>query len=152
MKNKALTYLLLAIVLVVWGIIFNKIFQASSDESFISVNNSIKIKSDTLSIAKKYQLKLNYTEPFLGTSYNVRKKILHKPKPVKVIDLFPIENLVYLGMIKNAKKKSTIAIVKWRGVEAYLAIGEKIENIKIVKIENSFIEVKVEGLSYKVLK
>lgn len=152
MKSKALTYILLAIVLVVWGVIFNKIFQANNNNVVVPAINTNKVKADTLIPVKSYQLKLNYIEPFLGKSYSVKRKVSSKSKIVKVRDPFPIENLSYLGMIKNKKKKSTIAIIKWRGVEAYLGIGEKIDNIIIIKIENSFIEVQVEGLTYKVLK
>lgn len=152
MKNKVFTYVLLVIVLVVWGIIFNKIFQANADETTISDSKPMKVKSDTLFTPKQYLLKLNYREPFLGTSYTVKKKAQVKPKSIKPVDPFPIEDLSYLGMIKNAKKKTSIAIVKWRGVESYVGIGEKVNNIKILSVENSYIEVQVQGVNYKVLK
>ena len=152
MKNKVITYLLLAIVLIVWGIIFNKVFKVNNEELFVYSKTNVTKNSDTLIPIQKYQLKLNYTEPFLGTSNQVKKQITSKPKVLKLNTPFPIENFSYLGMIKNTRKKSTLAIVKWKGLEAYLAIGEKIDNIQVIKIDNSFVELRVDGVNYKVMK
>lgn len=152
MKSKALTYLLLAMVLVVWGIIFSRIFNPSNDDFSVLNTKNSQGKEDTLTTIIPYKLKLNYTDPFLGSTYEVKARVKAKPQPVKKADPFPIENLEYLGMIKNAKKKSTIAIVKWKGKEIYLVSGEKVENIKLTTIDIAFIEVQVEGTKYKVWK
>ena len=135
MKNEAITYLLIILVLIVWGIIFNKVFNSNNDETLVHRNINTLLPNDTLITIHNYQLKTDYKEPFLGTSRKINKHIITKTKIIKPAIPFPKEDFHYLGMIKNSRKKSILAIVKWKGTESYLSIGDVIDNIKIVKID-----------------
>ena len=150
MKNKALTYLLSAFVLIIWGTIFYKIFFHSEEvESTpdIIIPTMVSAQSDT---TYDYHLRLDYPDPFIrvpmkrGEKGAPKAPISQKSKsvasnrnqaspsttnaPANVV-WPPIK---YEGSIKSNQK--TTAIISVNGKTSFLAQGQTFLEVKIESI------------------
>ena len=99
MKKEKKTYLLLAVVLVIWGVLAFQIFKAvNPSEEVVPVftttqkTNLIKLeKRDTFSIVA------NYRDPFLGTL--PKSSIPKKKKRQSKKEVVPEKDIRYTGFI-----------------------------------------------------
>ncbi len=153
MKNKLLTYLLLVLVIVVWGLIFVRLFGSKNEEQKIQKGNMIKNSIDSSILNTKYTLRFNYADPFLGQ----KNSISQVRKPKKFIEVKdqpkpePIE-VQYLGMISNKKQKSVLALIRLNGQEYYLSLGETMNGLELIKCDEIEIVLKKGNKKYTVSK
>ena len=152
MKNKVLTYLLAAFVLIIWGTIFYKIFFHSDEmESTpdIIVPTMASEQSDT---THDYHLCLDYPDPFIrvpmkrGEKVKQAAPISHGNKSVasnknRTSPSNPTANapvnvvwppIKYEGSIKSNQK--TTAIITVNGNTSFLAQGQTFMEVKIESI------------------
>lgn len=141
-KNKALTYVLIVVVLLVWGLIIYRIviaYSSNHDESYVpppapkEVFNDYAVPKDTA------RLLLNYRDPF-GIA---ARKDTAKPLPrirqntgiarANVPPPFNWDIIRYSGYIKNPGSKKLIAFMKINGQEAMMSEGETIGQFKLVR-------------------
>ena len=160
MKKKKIIYLLVPLVVIVWGFVF---YQLSS--SFLSTPNYAKketlqkinideIKRDTFSIVA------NYRDPFLGTATSsnrsngsLTKKTSNKPKiktEVKAEKPWPI--ITYKGMIKNNNSEKRVGIIKIDGKEYLVKEGDLLKDLKIIEISKQLIKVNFQKESKSITK
>lgn len=146
MKKNQKTYLLLAVVIGIWGFIGFKLLNASNPEPVamteltsneIFVPKQLK-KRDIFSIAA------NYRDPFLGTVHAPKKikkktarKIVKKEVPQKVIS--------YTGFITDNSSKQKIFFVTIEGQQHMMGINETVQEVKLVKGSKNQIEVRHNG-------
>lgn len=70
MKNKKLTYVLVPAVILVWGLIFYRIFFNQEKSDPMNTYRSDKSLNDTASAEQNdFQLSFHYTDPFLKNIY-----------------------------------------------------------------------------------
>lgn len=157
MKNKSVTYLLLAVVAVVWGLIVWKIISHYGDEGTITaIQQSTKIDIRNSNHDSTYRLELNYPDPFLRgntagitergnndqqvftnqqRSTTVRKIKVEKSKPVitppEVIDW---SFLKYIGLIGNRNSTQKIGLVTIHNKDHVIKEKEVFEGVSIVRI------------------
>ena len=121
LKNKKVTYLLIILVMVIWGLVFNKIYskfggnkrvEKSLPKSIGSIENS---KGDSV-----FTLILDYPDPFL--------------KAGGLADNHPVT-------AANITQKQAIA---WPSIEyrGYIVLSNKKESTGLLKIQNSDLLVK----------
>lgn len=153
MKNKFLTYFLLVLVVVVWGLIFMRLFNNKQEERAPQKLYQAKSVLDTSVLYSTYSLKLNYQDPFLGSHYKVNTNTVKKREKVK-IGAIPEEKLdvQYLGMISNKKQKSMLAIIRWNGAEHYIAVGESIDGMELLGCNETTITLKKGKKKYIINK
>lgn len=153
MKNKLLTYLLIVLVIVVWGLIFMRLFSTSKEEIKSQRVINTKYTIDTSILNTKYTLRLNYTDPFLGQKNKAFLLSKHK-KSIKIKEQVQPESIdaQYLGMISNKKQKSVLALIRLNGEEYYLSIGETIDEIKLVNCNETSIVLKKGKTKYIINK
>ena len=153
MKNKLITYLLIVLVIVVWGLIFMRLFSTSKEEIKSQRVINTKYTIDTSILNTKYTLRLNYTDPFLGQKNKVF--LLSKPKKnIKLKEKVQPEPIdaQYLGMISNKKQKSVLALIRLNGEEYYLSVGETINEIKLLNCTETSIVLKKGNTKYIINK
>lgn len=141
MKNKKLTYVLIPLVAVVWGLIFYKIYlQVKGDDKdvqpfTVKTGNSVAVASDTV------RLKLNYRDPFLSYSFS-REKIkspvfaasLQTDVPVNNKPEFVWPSIKYDGMIVNSKTKRKTGLLNFENISYLVKEGDNVKGYKIVKL------------------
>jgi len=124
MRNKKLTYFLLPVVLLVWGIIFYRIFinrDKPKAPAFSPVNTMIEDTSDK--DKKGYELFANYADPFLKNSY-IRP--VEKEAPVNV---FQAPRRRTVDRQTPNRRRQVIRQVKWPEVRYSGAISDSSEQI-----------------------
>jgi len=143
-KNKAVTYLLICAVALVWGIIVYRVFfvdpSDDTDGRFLSPKvvhepfDQYTPKNDT------FKLALNYRDPFVGKAKPVvvEEKVSAGPiaPPLPYKPPAPPLNwssIKYSGYITNPKTKKLVAILTVNNKERMLGEGESLEGVKLLK-------------------
>ena len=156
MKNKALTYILTALVIAVWGSILYRVFGAFSGD-----NNDVAVMQDTkpkeayndYDIPKDTShLQLNYRDPFGIAKPDTEEipvgKLVHKQPAIQTAP--PIQNtnwsfISYTGYIHNPGNKNLLAIVSINGKENMMKEGETNDQVKLLKNMKDSIKVSYFG-------
>lgn len=147
MKNKNKTYILLAIVLGIWGTIGYQIFSKLNpgEEPIVAQNNNVSftpkkdIKKDTFSINTSHR------DPFLGTLYNKSKTATASSSKKTVKDTLKWASIVYKGKISKQQSSNSIYILEINGTQQLLKVGKKYEGITLIKGSKKSIVVSFKG-------
>ncbi len=147
MKKKNKTYVLLAIVLGIWGIIIFQFIGAFNPPS----EEEVQAPSDQVFVPKKakerelFALALDYRDPFLGTAVAPKKKTL-KPKvsaPPKPV--VPAKSIQYTGFIQQKNSKQKVFFVTVEGQQRMMKLNDTFQEVRLVKGTKSSIRVKYNG-------
>lgn len=134
LKNKTKTYLLLVVVLGIWGVIGYKIWsgfntevpEAKQQEFAVSFNPKTNTVIDTFSVQTAER------DPFLGTLTLQKLKKTNTTKSKKQ-DNFVWLPISYQGLVKKQDSKEEVFIVNIRGKQYVLKLGQKIDSVTLVK-------------------
>jgi hypothetical protein len=153
MKNKKLTYFLILIVLVVWGLIIYRVFASVGGDddpvpvASIKVNkvpyNDYSIPKDTT------KLLLNYRDPFglvkFKDTVTAVIKIDTKTIQSKPVPPFNWGFIHYAGYIRNSSSKKLIALVSINGKNEMLSEGDTKDQVKLIKNLRDSIKISFNG-------
>ncbi|WP_184550895.1 hypothetical protein [Mucilaginibacter sp. FT3.2] len=140
-KNKVLTYLMVAGVLVVWGLIIYKVvlaYSGGTDDTYVPPTAAKEIFNDFAIPKDTGRLLLNYRDPF-GLA---AKKDTAKPRPAGRLLLKPVtamppafnwDIIRYSGYIKNPGSKKLMAFLHINGKEVTMSEGETVDQVKLVR-------------------
>lgn len=152
MKNKKVTYLLLVLSIVLWGIIGWKVYGA-----FNYIQPEIPtIKKEVVTNKKdSITLLLNYRDPFLGKycSGNIvkdtipAKRILVAASPTKKIEPV-VPQIQYKGIINIGKV--SMAILQKDGKVLTIKVGEEIDGFKLYKMDDNKIMLSKKQKRYEI--
>jgi hypothetical protein len=156
MKNKKLTYVLGLAVLVVWGMIIYRVFNAATDnnDDVTTVSSTPQKKepyNDETIIKDTTRLLLNYRDPFSlvklkDTAEIPVKKILSKNNsllPVK--PAFNWSFIRYAGYIRNPATKKLVAMVSINGKNEMFVEGQTKDQVKLLKNLRDSIKISYSG-------
>ena len=152
MKNKKNIYILLPLVLLVWGAVLFQVFSfAKSDEIIPITNSEFTIKPLKINRRQSFAINVNYRDPFLGKAYvapNTAVVKVNHTKSAKVVK--PKETLVwptilYKGMISDTKAKNTIFMLIIDNKNYYMKIGETENEILLKSGDKESVYVKYKG-------
>ena len=144
MKQRKKTYILLAVVLAIWGILgfrVVKTLKPEHEESQQTVLTDYYIpenqkERDTFSIDG------NYRDPFLG-------KMPYKKKSPKVVKRksksFPRKNITYLGSVGDKDSKNKMFFVNIEGQQHILTLRQKVGDVVLISGDNTQIRVRYPG-------
>lgn len=162
MKNKNVTYLLIAGVVVVWGLIFYRVFSGldSGEDTVIAMPKRKVIKQTQEKEEEVLVLFANYRDPFLGgtsraisvtrtdaygsnTSSIPRKPAVKKEKQEEV----PIDwtFLDYVGIVQNKETKKKVGLLTISGKEYMVNEKDQINGVTILRKERDSIQVNYSG-------
>lgn len=142
MKNKKSIFLLLPLVLIVWGGVLYQFFSFSNtDEISENVSTELTIKPFKIKEKKPFLINVNYRDPFLG-KINTTERVI---KPNNNItknqkNSIPVEEIVwpsilYKGMVWDTNDKKKLFIVIISGHDFLMKKGD-IENGILLKDGN----------------
>jgi hypothetical protein len=164
MKNKSVTYLLGAVVLLIWGLVFYRFFSAANEDDLpipVSAYSTSKVnKSNTE--ADSFELISDYRDPFLGqwtgginadinNAPKVRKKVAKVVAPIVVAPPIDWSFVTYLGTIHGKQSKKKLAILKLNDREMMVGDNDKVGELTVLKIGKDSVLVSFQGVS-KVLR
>jgi len=149
MKNKKLIYVLIPLVLFVWGVIIYRVFNTiNNNESPQLMNKPIAIADERKEFLNDtFSLRLNYRDPFLGkllktvttAGGNKKKELLKTPLKTEAAIVWPV--IVYGGVIKNQNSNKLWGFVQINGQVNIVKEGDVINEIQVKKIMKDSIEV-----------
>ncbi len=156
MKNKKFTYLLGLVVVVVWGLIIYRIFDAVSandDNSAPVVPNTIKKEpfNDFAVPVDTTHLLLNYRDPFGLVKQKDTISQAAKIRPVKSIASLPVKPtfnwgfIQYSGYILNPASKKLTTLITINGKNEMLSEGEMKDQVKLIKNLRDSIKISFNG-------
>ncbi|MEM7104362.1 MAG: hypothetical protein AAF502_14585 [Bacteroidota bacterium] len=142
MKAKTTQYILGLALIVIWGIIGQKVFAALKNDDQYSVIAQNDIPVTSITEQDSFTLFLNYDDPFrLTTKKNSSKvqKPIGKHKPVKrtipkKAPSVKVPNFAFKGMIKNHRTGKQAGLISVDGKYLQLDKGEILEGIKLLTI------------------
>ncbi|MFN3402668.1 MAG: hypothetical protein ACK40G_01145 [Cytophagaceae bacterium] len=163
MKGKSVTYFLIAGVVVIWGIIFYRIYiSVSSSDNNIIYKAPVVMSGAEINVKDTFDLVANYRDPFLGNLAKVAEDkpvILKAAVPVvknvpKIKEPEPEMDwsfISYFGNIKNPQTQKTVALISIHGKDYMVSVGQEIQGVVILNNMNDSIRISFEKKS-KVIK
>lgn len=152
MKNKKNIYILLPIVLFVWGAVLFQLFSfTNSDENIPATNSELTIKPLKFNKRQSFIIDINYRDPFLGKMY--AENTISKPKAngSKIVKTAkPKETLVwpiisYKGLISDTKDKTKIFMLIIDNKNHYMKIGDTENEVFLKSGDKESVYVKYKG-------
>lgn len=150
-----MTYILVPIVLLIWGYIAYEVINYGEAEEVIEPIRIDAITSQDKSMQVEKTLNLQYRDPFLkGRSTKVvspkpvnKKKVVKKPvKPVEWGEI------TYNGYIQNKNSRRKIGLLNINGARKLANKGDVSEGITIIDIREDSILLKKEEVTKWFLK
>lgn len=152
MKNKKSIYILLPIVLLIWGIVIFQFFSFTTSDNIVdNKSNEFNIKPLKVAVRDTFSINVNYRDPFLGKIYAPNSKIKTKSTNSTIKKQSKQENAIvwpiikYKGLISDTKNKTKIFILIISGQNYYMKIGDTANEIFLKSGDNESVYVKYKG-------
>lgn len=145
MKKQQKTYILLAVVLCIWGVIGYQIYSRMNPSipELEDVEIQTTFRKQKNVVASYYELKKEYRDPFTG-KYPKKKVVKRKKKkPAPKKELLPLPRIVFNGTVENGKKKTYILTIN--GQQELLKIGDTLQKVILLNVKDTLIKVKFDG-------
>lgn len=157
MKSKKFTYVLMACVAAVWGIIFYRIFVAVSEEDAPIMAGTVT-KTAYFKMVNHEEdpvsLNLDYRNPFSSSTAGfveektvsaVRVNVASPQPPFMPKPQVNWSGVSYSGYINNPSTKQKLAILSVNGKEVMLSEGQSANGIKLLKHTGDSVKVQYQG-------
>ena len=144
MTKQQKTYVLLAAVLLIWGIIgYQFINQFSSNNTEVSTTSSFNFIPKKIKQQESYTVKADYRDPFLGKLPSDKKKKIYKKKKTPKTNI-PFPSIIYSGVVEGGSKSFILTI---NGVEEIMSVGQTLHKVTLKKANQSQIVVVFNSVS-----
>lgn len=158
MKNKGVTYLLLAAVCLIWGIVIYRLISGMSDDETNNFAQPNEKFVDLDSVSETYSLIASYRDPFLGKSFvsnanTAPRKIVNVVKNTLPIPVIIPKSVIYIdwsfiqyqGLISNKGKAKLIGLIKIKGEDHMVSVNSTINDVKITFLSKDSVGVIFQG-------
>lgn len=149
MKNKKLSWILLPVVLGIWGAIGWQVYAAmkSDDGVLIDDNTTEADTGTTKAVPDTFTLLLDYRDPFLdkpvintkSTSVNNNATAQKKTQPVIVSTQWPA--ITYSGLVRQPNSDRMVGFLSVGGKTHFVKSGDVIEMISVGRITRDSVEI-----------
>ena len=146
MKKNNKTYLLLAVVIGIWGFIGFRLLNVVNPGP---IKNAQIVSNETyvpkqLKARDTFSLALNYRDPFLGAVIAPKKakKIVAK-KEVK--PKAPEKAISYTGFITDKASQQKIFFLTIEGQQHMMALNDVVQGVKLIQGTKNNVKVRLDG-------
>ncbi len=157
MNKKRNIYILLPVVLIVWGIIGYKIYQSIKPKTqpVVKQNYEYKYQPITSNDDFTYSLHTNYRDPFLGTlpkKKTTKKRQVSKPSKKKSVKKKPFPRITYKGLVNpKVVSKESVFMIEINGKSELLKIGQSFSNITLLSGHKKEISIRFQDSIKKIV-
>ncbi|WP_299535754.1 hypothetical protein [Ulvibacterium sp.] len=146
MKKNQKTYVLLTVVLAIWGILGFKVIKTVNPDSDPTVRPiaSEKFKPIQFQERDTFSILANYRDPFLGTL----PKSLTPKKPKRTFqkkDTLPKRDILYTGFIAESSSGQEIFFLTIDGHQQLMAKNEVFRKVKLLSGDPKKVRVRFDG-------
>jgi len=133
MTKNTKTYLLLGVVLFVWGTIGYKFISTLSPESIVD-NEEIRpnFKPKPLQERDTFSILANYRDPFLGTFPPQKKQDIKNVSSRDPKKKVPEISIDYTGLITDSATRQKIFFVAINGQHYLMKLNDKIQEVHLI--------------------
>jgi hypothetical protein len=159
MKNKKTAYIMVPLVLAIWGMIGWKVFAAmeGKGKNSVAVPAKENIKAQRIEISDTIQLLANYRDPFLdkpaapvkNQNPNSKKEIVKIPEQPKITSTWP--TVTYHGLIRRNNDQRSVGFLNVNGASYFVQGGEGAGAVNVGKLWKDSVEV-LFGKDKKIFK
>lgn len=151
MKNRKSIYILLPIVILIWGILIYQFFSVSTSDTVLqNTSSEFNIKPFKVQERKTFFITIDYRDPFLGKVYSpqtikIKKntnKVKNKPKTEEIIQ-WP--TILYKGIVSDTKDKNKIYMLVINGKTCLMKKGSTENEVYLKDGDKESIYVKYKG-------
>ena len=146
MKKQTKTYILLTVVLGIWGFIGLKVVNTINPPAA-----KVKTKLAQAAFIPKaikqrdtFSISANYRDPFLGTVYAPKMVKKATSKLARKTEE-PEKNIAYTGFISDGSPNPSIFFVTVDGQQRMMALEDSFQEVKLISGAKSKIKVKING-------
>jgi hypothetical protein len=155
MKNKKSIYILLPLVLIIWGLIIYRFLSFSTaDITEDTASSNYSLKPIVLKPRDSFIIKVNYRDPFLGRMYSPPTKLtanLRKSrKKTTIAEPLQWPSVIYKGIVSDTKNKKKVFMVIINGTTYLMSEKDKEQEIQLNTGNRDFIEVTYKGNKNKI--
>jgi hypothetical protein len=150
MNNKISVTILLAVVLLVWGVIAFRIKEISSGEASPVKILPVDRGTDPARKHERVPLSEGTKDPFLGRM-PPKREAGKTPTREKTVMEPRWPNVIYQGCITSEKNRR-LGIVTWEGKPYHVREAGRIEGIKILVIKEGYIILEQKGKTIQIDK
>ena len=149
MKNKKNIYILLPVVLLIWGSIIYRFFSFRAPETSEPPATEMKIKPLKIKERDTTAIDANYRDPFLG-KIEVPQSATHKTKAkpkqaVKPKEQVQWPTIVYKGIVSDTKDKVKVFMLIINGKTCLMNKGNTAEEVFLKDGNRDAVYVKYKG-------
>lgn len=152
MKNKKNIFILLPVVLLIWGSVLYQFFSSTSPEETEQLSSNVfKIKPLKINERDTFSININYRDPFLGKMYvsqkydSLKKSSRKKIRTQNSIEPLTWPTIVYKGIVSDTKDKTKIYMVIIAGKTFLMKKGAVENEILLKDGDRESIYVKYKG-------
>lgn len=150
-KKQHKTYVLLALVLLVWGVIGYKVVNVINPSTETSQTASLSGKFVPKQIKEKesFSIVADYRDPFLGT-VKTPNKSTRKIAVTSVQKEIPKKKISYTGFITDKGKNQKIFFITIEGQQQMMSLNDTFQDVKLLQGTTNYIKVLYKGTSEKI--
>jgi hypothetical protein len=155
-KNKKITYLLMVLVILIWGLIFYKIYSKFGDKNQVErILPTSAIHVENRQQDSVFTLSLDYPDPFLkGVEQSSDKSLMTttiNTSDIKVVNWPLIE---YRGLLTNSNGNESTGLLRVQSTDHLVKLGKVYAAIIIRTIteDSIFLEYQNESRWFPILK
>ncbi|RDI06669.1 hypothetical protein [Flavobacterium sp. AG291] len=145
MKKKKNTYLLLVLVLGIWGMVIYRFFSYTNPELPQDATPQLTVTPVKSKKREIITIDVNYRDPFLGKMYAPATANKQIPKKNRIVEPIPWPQLIYKGTVSDIKDKKKVFLVIINGKSYMMKEKETIEDITLKTGNRHSITVKYRG-------
>tara|TARA_R110001583_G_scaffold173091_1_gene326922 strand:+ start:91 stop:546 length:456 start_codon:yes stop_codon:yes gene_type:complete len=143
MTNKTKTYILLAFVLGIWGVIGYKIISTINPETpdIAKAKFNISFTPKTNTVLDTFSIQTTERDPFLGTINTKKKSVTKKIKKPEIVWI-PI---LYHGSVTKQASKNKVFVISIDEEQILMKVGETIMEVTLIKGTTNEITISYKG-------
>jgi len=145
-NQKKVIQIALPAVIIIWGFVIFELFYYKNKKSAPTQNMVVeKYRSPAIQKKETFELLPTESDPFLGTVYI--KKTEPKVRSISKIKKKPIKwpKISYNGLVSDNNSNAKIFVVDINGVQYLMEVGEKIQDITVIKASEATISLKYKN-------
>ncbi|PRP65877.1 hypothetical protein [Nonlabens agnitus] len=150
-SNKTKTYILLAAVAIIWGIIIYKVVQGMKGDLPPPIESVATTAFNEVTLKKRdtFSIKDLPKDPFLGIVYKKEQpkakftSITTVPAGDNPYDSFP--RVSYDGILKRPGTTNSIYVVKINGKQHLLKLNQEVDSVRLTKANDKTIIVRYKN-------
>lgn len=154
MKNRKLVYILVPLLLAIWGTIVYRLLNVVTNKDISNKPDTGQLMAGnkTSACVDTFTLTLNYPDPFfvkmikrvaIGSEQSLLKVIKPEKKVVATPQAatFVWPTIIYGGLVKNQKLNKLLALIQINGSATIMQTGDIAQELKLLKVTNDSIEI-----------